>query len=228
MSILLVILELIMVDIILGGDNAVVIALATKNLDASVKTKATLYGAIGAILLRIVFIGLVLALGQMHIPFLFIIAGLALIYIALELVSDKEEEIEVKQESQLKKAVLTIIAADATMSFDNAIVIAAVAGTAGLPFAGEMGLVAFALLFSFPVILFGAKILSVLIEKFHFIIIFFGLILVHVALELIVKDVMLQPYASALGETTLKYGIWLLAIIIIAIKMLINKKKQAA
>ncbi|MDH7479447.1 MAG: YjbE family putative metal transport protein, partial [Syntrophomonadaceae bacterium] len=152
------ILQLILIDLILSGDNAVLIALACRNLPSSLQKKGILYGVLGAISLRIVFVFVISLL--LKISFLKAAGGLLLLWIAVKLViQDEEESEEVDSPDRLWAAVKTIIMADAVMSLDNVMAIAGVSG-------GKMALVLFGLLVSLPLVVYGSRILMVLMNRF--------------------------------------------------------------
>lgn len=214
---LFIIVELILTDIIFGGDNAVVIAMATKNLEPGLKRKASLLGAIFAILLRVIFVVAILLLEEVHIYFINIVGGLFLLYIALSLIKP-EEEVHVAQEKSLFKAVRTIVLADAIMSLDNVMVIAIIVTSANASIAVETILVIFALLVSFPIILFGANVLSKLIDKFRFIIYIMAFLLIHVAVETVLKDQFLLNKFPGFESGISPFALWILAAVILVIK----------
>lgn len=226
MSLLLVIIELIFVDLILGGDNAIVISMATKDLPKELQLKASVYGAMAAIALRIVFIILVIYFGEKHIILLNLLAGLLLIKVAIDMLKPQKEEHNVKSSKNLINAIKTIVVADAVMSFDNAIVIASVAEKANVGTTTEIVLIITALLFSFPIILFGAQLLSKVIEKFKVIIYIFGLMLIHIGVELASKDHLFTKTEFKIASGSESALIWLIAIIIFIITLFIYQKKD--
>lgn len=221
-----ILLQLIIADLVLGGDNAIVIALATKKLDPQMKKKASLIGALLAIILRVILVVIIMFIGEKHIYFLNIIAGMMLVYIALELISNKEEEHSIKSENTLHKAVKTIVLADFIMSLDNAIIIATIAASSGYAFEYQIAIVIIGLLVSFPIILFGARILSVLIEKFKWIVYLFSFILIHAALEMIIKDHILYSFHTFLESKAISIALWLIAIATILIAYMVGKNKS--
>ena len=152
-SALISIIQIIAIDIILGGDNAIVIALACKNLPEKQRKLGIFYGALGAIILRVIMVFCATTL--LAIPFLKIVGGLLLIWIGVKLILDnqKSHDINIKQESNLFAAIKTIIIADFVMSLDNSVAIAAVAN-------GDIGLVIFGLLLSVPIIYVGAILIG--------------------------------------------------------------------
>lgn len=227
MEVLLVILELVVADLILGGDNAIVISMAIKNLPEEYKTKASLYGAFFAIILRVFFILLIIFFGEMHIILLNIIAGLLLIKVAIDMMSDEEENHEIDASSSFVHAVKTIVVADAVMSFDNAIVIASIAERAPVSQGLEIILIIGALLISFPIILFGAKLLTAIIEKFNFIVYIFGIMLIHIGIELMSGDSIFTNIHIAFIENHEFIIFWLLSLVIFFVSYRLLNRKQA-
>ncbi|MEY4481039.1 MAG: hypothetical protein RIQ84_201 [Pseudomonadota bacterium] len=164
-----VIAQIIMIDILLGGDNAVVIALACRNLHPNQRRKGIMWGTAGAIILRIVLVAFAVTLLQ--IPFLKFTGGLLLLWIGYKLMvqSDEEEGHELQASDKLWAAVKTIIVADVAMSVDNVI---AIAGAAGQVDAAhhQFGYIVFGLLVSIPLIVGGSQIVLYLIDRFPWIV----------------------------------------------------------
>lgn len=162
-SALISIIQIIAIDIILGGDNAIVIALACKNLPEKKRKLGIFYGALGAIVLRVIMVFFATTL--LLIPGLKIVGGLLLIWIGVKLILDnqKNHDINVKQESNLFAAIKTIIIADFVMSLDNSVAIAAAAN-------GDISLVIFGLLLSVPIIIWGSSLILTLIDRYPIII----------------------------------------------------------
>lgn len=159
---LLAALQIIAIDILLSGDNAVVIALACRKLPKAVQNKAIFLGVLGAIGLRVALI--FFALQLLALPYLKIAGAMMLSYIAIQLIQDEsDDEHHVAGKTTLFGAFQTILVADLTMSLDNVI---AVAGAAN----GNIGLVVFGLLFSIPIIIYGSKLVMALMERFSFIV----------------------------------------------------------
>jgi len=158
-SALISIIQIIAIDIILGGDNAIVIALACKNLPEKQRKLGIFYGALGAIILRVIMV--FCATYLLLIEYLQIVGGLLLIWIAVKLILDnhKSHGIHVNQESNLFAAIKTIVIADFVMSLDNSVAIAAVAN-------GDIALVIFGLLLSVPIIIWGSSLILTLIDKY--------------------------------------------------------------
>lgn len=172
--------QIILVNILLSGDNALVIALACRNLEKRHQKPAILAGSAGAIILRIIFVLIVDLLLQ--VPYLKLIGGLLLLWIGIKLVQGEEEHGDgVKAEGSLWGAIRTIIIADAVMSLDNAIAIAAAAK-------GDTTLIILGLLISIPLIIFGATIIMMLLNRFPIIVVAGGALLGYIAGEVIATD----------------------------------------
>jgi YjbE family integral membrane protein len=183
-------LQIILVNIVLSGDNALVIALACRNLEKRHQKPAIFIGSAGAIILRIVFVLIVDQL--LHIGYLKLIGGLLLMWIGIKLVQGEEEgEGGVKAAGSLWGAVRTIIIADAVMSLDNAIAIAAAAK-------GDVVLIVLGLLISIPLIIFGATLIMMLLNRFPIIVIAGGGLLGWIAGEVLATD---PAYAEWLAAT---------------------------
>ena len=181
--------EIIVVNILLSGDNALVIALASRNLPKNQQKTAILAGSAGAIVLRIVF---VLILGWLlQIPYLKLIGGLLLLWIGVKLVQGEEEHGDgVASSSSLWVAVRTIIIADAVMSLDNAIAIAAAAK-------GDTVLIVLGLLISIPLIIFGATLIMAVIARLPVLIVMGGGLLGFIAGDVIETDPAINSWLEA-------------------------------
>ena len=180
--------QIILVNIVLSGDNALVIALACRNLEKRHQKPAILIGSAGAIILRIIFVMIVDQL--LKIGYLKLIGGLLLLWIGIKLVQGEEEGGDgVKAAGSLWVAIRTIIIADAVMSLDNAIAIAAAAH-------GNTTLIILGLLISIPLIIFGATLIMLLLNRFPLIVIAGGALLGYIAGEVLATD---PAYAEKLA-----------------------------
>lgn len=179
--------QIILIDILLGGDNAVVIALACRRLRPEQRTQGILWGTAGAIVLRIVLI--FFALQLLAIPFLKIVGALLLIWIGVKLLLPEHDggHDRIEGSDRLWGAVKTVIVADFVMSVDNVIAIAGAAETAG---GGQhsMALVIFGVLVSIPIIVWGSQLVIKLMDRFPVIIIGGGMLLGWIAGSMIVTD----------------------------------------
>lgn len=191
-SLLLHILQVIGIDILLSGDNAVVIALACRGLPEQQRKKGVLYGASGAVALRIFLV--TIAVWLLAIPGLKIAAGLLLIWIAIKLVNETEDgtqEDNVHASDKLWAAVKTVIVADVAMSIDN---VAAVAGVAEASGPWRFPVMALGLLVSIPCVIWGSQLVMKLMDKFPLIIPAGGIMLGYVAGNMIGDDEFFKSY----------------------------------
>ncbi len=186
LAFLLQVLQIIAIDILLGGDNAVVIALACRKLPAAQRNKGIAWGVVGAIGLRIVMI--FFALQLLALPFLKIVGALLLLWIGVKLLQSEDDDHDnVEGATTLMGAIKTIVIADAVMSLDNVI---AVAGAAH----GNMGLVVFGILFSIPIIVWGSKFVLTLMDRFPVVITLGAALLGWIAGGMFVTDEFLKDY----------------------------------
>ncbi len=187
------VVQIIIIDILLGGDNAVVIALACRKLPARQRRLGIFWGAAGAILLRVVLIFFAVAL--LNLPTLKLIGGLLLIWIGVKLIAPPpggEDHADIAASDKLWSAIKTIIVADFVMSLDNVVAIAGAAEQA--PANQQLGLIVFGLLVSVPFIVFGSQLVLKGIERFPVIITLGGALLGWIAGALIVGDSLVAPY----------------------------------
>ncbi len=174
--------KIIMIDLLLSGDNAVVIALACRNLPPEQRRKGIMFGVGGAIGLRVVLT--FFAVGLLSLPFLKLIGALLLLWIGIKLIIPEDEmhgEGKIKAEAHLWGAIKTIIIADFVMSLDNVLGVAAVAH-------GNVWLLAFGLLVSIPLIAWSSQLVLKLIDRFPIIIYLGGGLLGYVAGEMLLGD----------------------------------------
>jgi YjbE family integral membrane protein len=178
--------QIIMIDILLGGDNAVVIALACRKLPDAQRRMGILYGTAGAIILRVILIFFALTL--LAIPFLKIVGALLLVWIGVKLLApgDDDEHGNIEGSERLWAAVKTVIVADLVMSIDNVIAIAGAAEGAGGDH--KMPLVIFGLLVSIPIIVWGSQFVIKLMDRFPMIITIGGMLLGWIAGTMLVTD----------------------------------------
>jgi YjbE family integral membrane protein len=158
--------QIIIIDILLGGDNAILIALACRNLPAEQRKWGIIWGTAGAIVLRVILI--VFALSLLTVPFIKLVGGVLLLWIGVKLLTDDGDHGEVAGKASMWGAVQTIIIADLVMSIDNVLGIAGAAQGANP--SHQTFLVIFGLLVSVPIIVWGSKFVIILMEKFPLII----------------------------------------------------------
>ncbi|MEK4033657.1 TerC family protein [Methylocystis sp. IM3] len=151
------VLEIIWINILLSGDNAILIALACRSLPVKQRRWGVFLGALGGVVLRVIFTLLVVQM--MSIPYLKAFGSLLLLFVAVKLLIDETEHSDVKAKPDLIGAVTSIIMADAVMSLDNVLAIAAAAR-------GSTHLIVFGLALSVPIVMFGAGFLLKVLERF--------------------------------------------------------------
>lgn len=182
--------QIILIDILLGGDNAVVIALACRQLPENQRLKGILWGTAGAILLRVALIAFAITL--LKVPFLKIAGAALLIWIGVKLITPHDEDAHgnIQASDKLWSAVKTVIVADLVMSIDNVIAIAGAAQNAGEQH--QMALVILGLVVSIPIIVWGSQIVLKLMDRFPVIILLGGMLLGWIAGSMFQTDPMLK------------------------------------
>jgi YjbE family integral membrane protein len=183
-------LKIIGVNIILSGDNAVVIALAARSLPARQQKAAVLWGSGAAVAMRIVLT--IFAVALLTLPWLKLVGSLLLFWIGIKLLVPEEESDDINASDNLIAAVKTILIADLVMSIDNVIAVAAAAQ-------GSMTLLVLGLAISIPLVIFGSTMLLHLMERWPVIITIGGGLLGFVAGEMLVTDPALKGWLSGIG-----------------------------
>ena len=212
--------QIILIDILLGGDNAVVIALACRGLPPQQRRMGIIYGTAGAIILRVVLIAFALAL--LAVPYLKLVGAVLLVWIGAKLLipQDEEEHGNIQSSDKLWGAVKTVIVADLVMSVDNVLAIAGAAESAGQH---QLGLVIFGLLVSIPIIVAGSQIVLKLMDRFPLIITLGGMLLGWIAGQMAVTDPAVKPYFP--DEKVWEYGAALAgALLVLAIGKYAGRK----
>jgi YjbE family integral membrane protein len=229
--------QIIMIDILLGGDNAVVIALACRKLPDAQRTQGILWGTAGAILLRVVLIFFALTL--LAIPFLKLVGAALLVWIGVKLLLPEhdDEHANIQASDKLWAAVKTVIVADLVMSVDNVIAIAGAAQSAGGDH--QMPLVVFGLLVSIPIIVWGSQLVIKLMDRFPMIITLGGMLLGWIAGTMAVSDPAVLGYMPTLPAAkegaqpevvaSVRYGAGIAgALLVLALGKLLAKRSPAA
>ena len=182
-------LQIIYINILLSGDNAVVIALACRGLPPKQRRWGVIWGAAGAVVLRIVLT--IFAVKLLALPWLEAAGGLLLLWIGIKLIAEEEgANPNVKVSERLWSAVRTVIIADLVMSVDNVLGVAAAAR-------GSVPLLVFGLLVSIPLVVAGSQLILKVIERFPVIILVGGGLLGWIAGGLLVEDAALAPWIHA-------------------------------
>jgi len=214
--------QIIMIDILLGGDNAVVIALACRQLPAHQRTKGILWGTAGAIVLRVILIAFALTLLQ--VPFLKLVGAALLLWIGVKLLVPEEEgHSNIQGSDKLWAAVKTVIVADLVMSIDNVIAIAGAA--TGAASQHQLPLVIFGLLVSIPIIIGGSQMVLKLMDRFPAIITIGGMLLGWIAGTMAHSDPAVRDW---LPQTTVwNYGLGIAgALGVFLVGMVLKKRAQ--
>jgi len=202
-------LGIVLIDISLAGDNALVIALAVRDLPARQQLVGRLWGTLGAVGLRVIFIAVVSFL--LRIPLLQLVGGLALIWIAVRLVRPGHmDHAGTRHGTSLREAIWIIVVADVTMSLDNVLGVAAAAR-------GDMVLVVFGIALSLPLVVWGSGFLARLMARHEWIIWLGGGVLGYVAGEMITDDPMVR---RSLGIGAAAADIWLSIVLAAAVTTL--------
>ena len=191
---LIAMLQIVLIDILLAGDNAIVIGMAAKNLPAHLQKKAIWGGTIGAISLRLIM-AFVFVEAINNIPALRLVGGIALLFIAHSLISDDDKEHKIEAKDALIPAITTIVVADGIMSIDNVL---GVIGAAN----GHMGIAIAGILVTVPIIMFGSSLFIKIIERFPIILYIGGAILAYAGAGMFLEDDLvrdvLAPYHTVI------------------------------
>jgi YjbE family integral membrane protein len=215
------VLEIILINILLSGDNAVVIALACRNLPDKLRRQGILWGVLGAIVLRIILT--YFAMSLLNYPWLKVIGAVLLIWIGIKLiVGDENAEHEVKASDQLISAIWTILIADLVMSLDNVMAVTAAAK-------GNLPLIIFGLVISIPLVIYGSQIIMRLIERMPLLVPAGGGLLGYIAGDLATDDPVVAPWI----ESSAPMVDWLapfvgIAIVVIPGLWLARRRRPAA
>jgi len=186
-------LGVLVVNLILSGDNAVVIAMAARTLEGANRKKAIFWGAAGAVILRLLFAGVITLL--LEVPLLQVVGGLLLVWIAWKLIHEGDggegDEEKVKAGSSTWQAIRIIIVADAVMSLDNVIALVQAARIGGEV---DISLLVIGLATTIPLVIFGAALLTSLLDRFPFLVYLGAGLLINLAVEMIFADKLTHPY----------------------------------
>jgi YjbE family integral membrane protein len=183
----LALLQIILINIVLSGDNAVVIALASRSLPPHQQKKAIIFGSIGAIVLRLILT--FFAVYLLAQPYLKLVGAALLLWIGIGLLKEEDEEPDLEGHSSLAAAIKTIIVADLVMSLDNVIGVAAAAK-------GDLLLLVLGLVISIPLIIFGSTVILKLMNRFPVIITIGAGLLGWVAGEMAVSDPAIKTFVE--------------------------------
>ena len=211
--------EIGFLNLLLSGDNAVVIALAVRTLPRRQRLLGQVWGTVGAVVLRLLFVGIVSALLRM--PFLRLVGGALLVWIAVKLVQPTDEgEGATRHGSSFWEAVGIIIVADLTMSLDNVLAIAAAAR-------GDMLLVGLGITTSLPIVVWGSGVLARLMNRHAWIIWLGGGVLGYVAGEMILDDPMAIRQLGAVAHDVMYLVAGGMGLIVTALGWWLARRQRA-
>ncbi|OQP06887.1 hypothetical protein B1690_06145 [Geobacillus sp. 46C-IIa] len=208
-------LSIIIIDLVLAGDNAIVIGLAARNLPKHQQKKAIIWGTVGAVAVRA--LATIFVVWLLKIPGLLLVGGLLLVWIAYKLLVEEKGHDDIEAGGSLWEAMRTIIIADALMGLDNVL---AVAGAAH----GSFLLVILGLLISVPIMVWGSTLILKWIERFPIIITIGAGVLAWTASKMIVGEPFLKEYFA---NPVIKYGFELLVVAAVITVGTLKKKKAA-
>ena len=206
-------LGVLVVNLILSGDNAVVIAMAARTLEGANRRKAIIWGAAGAVVLRLIFAGVITLL--LEVPLLQVVGGLLLVWIAWGLIHDDNEgdEEKVKAGQSIWHAVRIIIVADAVMSLDNVIALVQAARIGGQV---DISLLVIGLATTIPLVIFGAALLTSLLNRFPLLVYAGAGLLIYLAVEMLFADKVTHPYLEHYESIE-----WIIGVVAAVIFMLV-------
>lgn len=204
-------LSIILIDLVLAGDNAIVIGMAARNVPKANQKKVIFWGTAGAIIIRI--ISTLVVVWLLKIPGLLAAGGLLLLWIAYKLLADdKGHEIEAK--NSMMGAIRTIIIADAVMGIDNVL---AVAGASH----GDFLLVVIGLLVSVPIVVWGSTLFITLVKKYPIIVYAGAGVLAFTAIKMILNEPLIEDFVKSLA-----WGKWVIVAAVIAGTLWLGKRKK--
>ncbi|MCZ8254422.1 MAG: TerC family protein [Polaromonas sp.] len=210
--------SIMIANIVLSGDNAVVIAMAARTLKPEQQAKAIFWGSAAAIVMRIVLT--IVAIQLLTLPYLKIIGAVLLVYIGVDLLKGEEEgDDHGKEINGMAAAIRTILVADLVMSLDNVLAVAAAAK-------GNLPLLVLGLLVSIPLIIFGATLLTKVMERFPIIITIGAALLGFLAGEMLLTDPAVTAQFGAINEHAVTAGGILGAVLVVALGTYLAKRQK--
>ena len=210
--------SIVLANIVLSGDNAVVIAMAARTLKPEQRTKAIFWGSAAAIVMRIVLT--IVAIQLLTLPYLKMIGAVLLVYIGVDLLKGEDEEDGGgKEVNGMMAAIRTILIADLVMSLDNVLAVAAAAK-------GNLPLLVLGLLISIPLIVFGATLLTKVMERFPVIITVGAALLGFLAGEMLLTDPAVTTQFGAVSEQTAMFGGVLGAVLVVGLGTYLTKRHK--
>lgn len=193
--------KIVWVNILLSGDNAVVIALAARSLQPSQQKHAVIWGSVAAIIMRVILT--IFAVQMLQWPWLKLVGAALLVWVGVQLLKDEDEGANIKQSASLLGAIKTILIADLVMSLDNVLAVAAAADSA--PPEAKIALLIIGLALSIPIVIFGSSVVLRLMGRFPIIITLGAMLLGWIAGEMLGAEQKLQEWVTM--SPALHYGL---------------------
>ena len=223
--------KIIWVNLLLSGDNAVVIALAARSLPPQQQKMAVFWGAGAAVIMRVILT--IFAVALLTLPWLKIVGGVLLLWIGVKLLVPEDGDENIASSDNLFQAIKTILIADLVMSLDNVLAVAAAADSAAP--SAEMAMMKYTLLvlglgISIPIVIFGSTLMLKLMERWPVIITFGGALLGWIAGEMMVTDPAIDSWVehNARWLEDMRVAAILGAVLVVIIGMWLAKRQQAA
>lgn len=216
-SVLVALLTIIAIDLVLAGDNAVVMALATRNLPLEQRKKAIFWGAVGAVVVRVALT--FIAVQLLNVPYLMAVGGLLLVYVAVKLLVEEEEDENIASATSLFQAIKTIVVADIVMGLDNVL---AVAGASH----GSFWLILFGLAVSIPVIVWGSQMISNAMNKFPILVYIGAGIIAYTAAKMFLHDNHMNRFIPDGWNIPIEIGV--VVVVLLIGKLLKSSKVKSA
>ena len=212
--------SIMIANIVLSGDNAVVIAMAARTLEPHQRSRAIFWGSAAAIVMRIILT--IVAIQLLSLPYLKLVGAILLVYIGVDLLKGEEEGDEHGKEiNGMAAAIRTILLADLVMSLDNVLAVAAAAK-------GNLPLLVLGLLVSIPLIIFGATLLTKVMERFPIIITIGAALLGFLAGEMLLTDPGVTAQLGVMSEQTVTIGGLFGAALVVALGTYLQKRNKGA
>jgi YjbE family integral membrane protein len=208
------ILAIILIDLVLAGDNALVIGMAANRLPPHLRKKAIFWGTFGAIAVRFVSVAIITYL--MLIPGLRLVGGIALVWIGWKL-AFQDDNHEIKAADTFGAAITTIVIADAVMGIDNALGIAAAAN-------GNWTFIILGLLISIPVVIFGSSMVTKILDRWPNAVFIGGFVLFAVAIQMVLKEILFIDALADVNPWILKISPWIFAVAVTALQFSLSKR----
>lgn len=199
-------LLIITINIVLSGDNAVVIAVACRKLPVAQRKKAILWGTFLAVIVRV--IATILAVYLLQIPYLYLVGGIILLWISYKLLREEDEDAQINASDDLVQAVKTIVVADVMMGLDNVL---AIAGAAK----GNLLLIVLGLLISIPLMVFGSQLILKAMERFPWLVYVGSAVLALAAANMILTERVVADWIGGQGWLAVTVKMAIVALVLV-------------